>query len=164
MIHIPVSVGELIDKLSILQVKKNNIKDSKKLTEVNKEFDVLNEIAVEYFQNEEIHQTYQLLIDVNSKLWDVEDKLRIFEKNQMFNKEFIELARLVYYTNDERFSLKNKINQMTNSELKEQKSYEDYKPQNTGGEKTYIYESPDGGKTVYRREFGQPHETRELVK
>ena len=164
MITVPVSVGELIDKLSILQVKKNNIKDSKKLIEVSKEFDALNEISEEFFQNKDVEGIYQSLIEVNSKLWDVEDKLRIFEKNQKFDKEFIELARLVYYTNDERFSLKNKINQMTNSELKEQKSYEDYKPQNTVGEKTYIYESPDGGKTVYRREFGQPHDTRELVK
>jgi Family of unknown function (DUF6165) len=164
MISIPVSVGELIDKLSILQVKKNNIKDNKKLSEVEKEFNVLNDFSKEFFQNKEIDEIYKSLIEVNSKLWDVEDKLRIFEKNQKFDQEFIELARLVYYTNDERFSLKNKINQMTNSELKEQKSYEDYKTQNSDGKKTYIYESPDGGKTVYRREFGKSHETRERTK
>jgi len=164
MITVPVSVGELIDKLSILQVKKNNIKDSKKLIEVSKEFDALNKISEEFFQNRNIDEIYQSLIEVNSKLWDVEDKLRIFEKNQKFDKEFIELARLVYYTNDERFSLKNKINQMTNSELKEQKSYEDYKTQTSKTEKIYIYESPDGGKTVYKREFGAPHETRERTK
>jgi hypothetical protein len=124
----------------------------------------LNKISEVYFENIEIKKLYDSLIEVNSKLWDVEDKLRIFEKNQRFDSEFIELARLVYYTNDERFSLKNKINQMTNSELKEQKSYEDYKTQTSNTEKIYIYESPDGGKTVYQREIGQPHETRELVK
>jgi len=164
MIQVPVSVGELIDKLSILQVKKKNIKDQNKLFEVKKEFNELNKISEVYFENIEIKKLYDSLIEVNSKLWDVEDKLRIFEKNQRFDSEFIELARLVYYTNDERFSLKNKINQMTNSELKEQKSYEDYKTQTSNTEKIYIYESPDGGKTVYQREIGQPHETRELVK
>ena len=100
----------------------------------------------------------------NSKLWNIEDKLRIHEKNQIFDDKFVELARSVYYTNDERFSLKNKINQITNSELKEQKSYEDYRPEAVKAEKTYIFESPDGGKTVYRREFGASHETRELIK
>jgi hypothetical protein len=164
MIKIPVSVGELIDKLSILQVKLNNIKDSNKLNEVQKEFDALKLVSETYFSNEDILNLYDDLIQTNSKLWIVEDELRLHEKKQLFDEKFVELARSVYYTNDERFALKNKINQMTNSEFKEQKSYEDYSPKETKSEKTYIFESPDGGKTVYRREFGAPHETRELIK
>jgi hypothetical protein len=70
---------------------------------------------------------YDDLIRVNSKLWDVEDKLRVHEKNKSFNEDFISLAREVYYTNDERFEIKNKINLLTESEIQEQKSYEDYK-------------------------------------
>jgi hypothetical protein len=164
MITTPISVGELIDKLSILKVKKNNIKDPIKLVEVNKEFDALNEISKTYLGDKDIFNIYDDLVSTNSKLWDIEDELRVHEKKQIFNNKFIELARSVYYTNDERFALKNKINQLTNSELKEQKSYEDYKPKQTNLEKTNIFESPDGGKTVYKREFGAPHETRELTK
>jgi hypothetical protein len=164
MLKVQISVGELIDKLSILQVKKNNIKEQFKLVEVDKEFDALNEISKPYLGDKEIFNIYDDLIITNSKLWNIEDKLRIHEKNQIFDDKFVELARSVYYTNDERFSLKNKINQITNSELKEQKSYEDYRPESVKTEKTYIFESPDGGKTVYRREFGASHETRELIK
>jgi len=164
MLKVQISVGELIDKLSILQVKKNNIKEQFKLVEVDKEFDALNEISKPYLGDKEIFNIYDNLIITNSKLWNIEDKLRIHEKNQIFDDKFVELARSVYYTNDERFSLKNKINQITNSELKEQKSYEDYRPEAGKTEKTYIFESPDGGKTVYRREFGASHETRELIK
>ncbi len=164
MLKVQISVGELIDKLSILQVKKNNIKEQFKLVEVDKEFDALNEISKPYLGDKEIFNIYDDLIITNLKLWNIEDKLRIHEKNQIFDDKFVELARSVYYTNDERFSLKNKINQITNSELKEQKSYEDYRPESVKTEKTYIFESPDGGKTVYRREFGASHETRELIK
>lgn len=164
MLKVQISVGELIDKLSILQVKKNNIKEQFKLVEVDKEFDALNEISKPYLGDKEIFNIYDNLIITNSKLWNIEDKLRIHEKNQIFDDKFVELARSVYYTNDERFSLKNKINQITNSELKEQKSYENYRPESVKTEKTYIFESPDGGKTVYRREFGASHETRELIK
>lgn len=164
MLKVQISVGELIDKLSILQVKKNNIKEQFKLVEVDKEFDALNEISKPYLGDKEIFNIYDDLIITNLKLWNIEDKLRIHEKNQIFDDKFVELARSVYYTNDERFSLKNKINQITNSELKEQKSYENYRPESVKTEKTYIFESPDGGKTVYRREFGASHETRELIK
>ena len=124
----------------------------------------MNEISKPYLGDKEIFNIYDDLIITNLKLWNIEDKLRIHEKNQIFDDKFVELARSVYYTNDERFSLKNKINQITNSELKEQKSYEDYRPESVKTEKTYIFESPDGGKTVYRREFGASHETRELIK
>jgi hypothetical protein len=164
MITTPISVGELIDKLSILKVKKNNIKDPIKLVEVKKEFDALNEISKTFLGDKDIFNIYDDLVITNSKLWNIEDELRVYEKKQIFDNKFIELARSVYYTNDERFALKNKINQLTNSELKEQKSYEDYKQKQTNLEKTHIFESPDGGNTVYKREFGAPHETRELTK
>jgi hypothetical protein len=164
MITTPISVGELIDKLSILKVKKNNIKDPIKLVEVKKEFDALNEISETFLGDKDIFNIYDDLVITNSKLWNIEDELRVYEKKQIFDNKFIELARSVYYTNDERFALKNKINQLTNSELKEQKSYEDYKQKQTNLEKTHIFESPDGGNTVYKREFGAPHETRELTK
>jgi hypothetical protein len=164
MISIPVSVGELLDKLSILHIKQSNIKDSEKLEQVKTEYLLLYNISQAYLVNKDFFDLYEDLITINSKLWKIEDDIRIFEKKQLFNDEFIKLARAVYYTNDERFEIKNKINQMTNSELKEQKSYEDYKTQTQNTEKIYIYESPDKGETVYRREFGQPHETRESVK
>jgi hypothetical protein len=164
MISIPVSVGELLDKLSILHIKQSNIKDSEKLEQVKTEYLLLYNISQAYLVNKDFFDLYEDLITINSKLWKIEDDIRIFEKKQLFNDEFIKLARAVYYTNDERFEIKNKINQMTNSELKEQKSYEDYKTQTQNTEKIYIYESPDKGETVYRRDFGQPHETRESVK
>jgi hypothetical protein len=164
MISIPVSVGELLDKLSILHIKQINIKDSEKLEQVRTEYLLLYDISQTYLVNKDFFDLYDALITINSKLWNIEDEIRIFEKKQLFNEEFIKLARAVYYTNDERFEIKNKINQMTNSELKEQKSYEDYKTQTLNTEKIYMYESPDGGNTVYQREVGQPHETRELVK
>jgi hypothetical protein len=164
MISIPVSVGELLDKLSILHIKQSNIKDSEKLEQVKTEYLLLYNISQTYLVNKDFFDLYEELITINSKLWKIEDDIRIFEKKQLFNDEFIKLARAVYYTNDERFEIKNKINQMTNSELKEQKSYENYKTQTQITEKIYIYESPDKGETVYRREFGQPHETRESVK
>jgi hypothetical protein len=164
MISIPVSVGELLDKLSILHIKQSNIKDSEKLEQVKTEYLLLYNISQTYLVNKDFFDLYEDLITINSKLWKIEDDIRIFEKKQLFNDEFIKLARAVYYTNDERFEIKNKINQMTNSELKEQKSYENYKTQTQSTEKIYIYESPDKGETVYRREFGQPHETRESVK
>jgi hypothetical protein len=159
MLEVEVSVGELIDKLSILQVKKNKITQESKLVEVEKEYNILQSKANYYFQNEEILNMFNKLTTVNEKLWDVEDLLRKHEKNQNFDNEFIELARLVYYTNDERFSIKNEINKMTNSNIREQKSYEEYSTK-----KTFIYESPDNGKTVYRREFGKAHNTRERLK
>ena len=127
MINIPVSVGELIDKLSILQVKKGMIKDNIKLIFIEKEYNLLFDKSKIYFNDEEILETYKNLIDVNLKLWKIEDELRILESSKSFDNNFIELARSVYYTNDERFRLKDKINNLTNSEIKEQKDYKEYK-------------------------------------
>jgi hypothetical protein len=126
MIQVPVSIGELIDKLSILQVKKNKISDETKLLLVDKEFKYLNELSSEFFKNDEIFNLYNSLIKTNSKLWDIEDELRVIEVAKNFDNNFIDLARKVYFTNDERFSLKNKINEITKSEIKEVKDYVKY--------------------------------------
>jgi hypothetical protein len=126
MITIPVSVGELIDKLSILRVKQTKINKPEKLTYVNKEFELLYNFSSVYFNNEEISKLYYELVDTNSKLWDIEDKLRVLETEKNFESEFIELARGVYYTNDKRFVLKNEINERTSSEIREVKEYVEY--------------------------------------
>ena len=126
MVSIPVSIGELIDKLSILQVKKTKISDETKLEFVNKEFEILYNLSSVYLDNVEIESLYHRLVEINSSLWDVEDKLRIIEKEKRFEGEFISLARKVYFTNDERFSLKNEINLLTLSEIREVKDYVKY--------------------------------------
>jgi hypothetical protein len=126
MIYIPVSVGELIDKLSILQVKKNKISNEEKLILVNKEFELLYNLSSVYLDSNEIETLYHQLCEVNEKLWDVEDELRILETKKSFESDFIELARKVYFTNDERFRLKNEINLITDSEIREVKEYVKY--------------------------------------
>jgi hypothetical protein len=131
MISIPVSIGEIIDKLSILQVKKNMITDEEKLTFVNKEFDLLNDLSSDFLSDSEIYDLYNKLCITNTKLWNIEDDLRVLEKNKSFGDDFVELARSVYFTNDERFELKNKINQKTNSSIKEIKEYVNYKQNDT---------------------------------
>ena len=126
MVSVPVSVGEMIDKLSILQVKKNNVKDENKLVFIKKEFELLYNFSSEYLSNLETESIYHRLVEVNSNLWEVEDKLRIMEKEQRFDEEFVSLARKVYFTNDERFTLKNEINIITDSEIREIKDYVKY--------------------------------------
>jgi len=126
MVSVPVSIGEMIDKLSILQVKKNNVKDENRLVCIKKAFDLLYNFSSEYLSNLETESIYHRLVEVNSNLWDVEDKLRVMEKEQRFDDEFISLARKVYFTNDERFRLKNEINLITDSEIREIKDYVKY--------------------------------------
>ena len=126
MINIQGSVGELIDKLSILQIKLDKITDEYKLNLVNREFALLYNESIPYLGDNMVSKWYPMLVEVNSKLWDVEDKLRVFESEKKFDQEFIELARKVYYTNDERFRLKNKINSITSSEIREVKDYKPY--------------------------------------
>jgi hypothetical protein len=127
MVTIPVSVGELIDKLSILHVKKLKIVNEDKLSFINKEFELIYNMSSLYLDDDKILNLYRQLIDVNSKLWDVEDELRAIETTKNFDTHFIELARKVYYTNDDRFLLKNQINELTDSEVREQKDYIEYK-------------------------------------
>jgi nitrogen-specific signal transduction histidine kinase len=126
MIKIPVSVGELIDKLSILHVKQLKISNEEKLEYVNKEFELLYNISSYYLNNQEIENLYHQLVEINKKLWDIEDKLRVIESENNFDSTFIELARKVYFTNDERFRLKNEINLITSSEIREMKDYKKY--------------------------------------
>ena len=126
MVTIPVSVGEMIDKLSILQVKKIKVNDEDKLEFINKEFELLYNFSSEYLNNLEIELIYNKLILVNTNLWDIEDKLRVIEKEKRFEGEFISLARKVYFTNDERFRLKNEVNLLTFSEIREVKDYVKY--------------------------------------
>jgi hypothetical protein len=126
MLSVPVSVGELIDKLSILQVKKTKVTNSDKLIFINKEYDLLYEMSSEFLERKDILKIYDDLISTNLKLWEIEDELRVIESTKNFDDTFTELARLVYYTNDERFRLKDKINNLTNSEIKEQKDYKEY--------------------------------------
>jgi hypothetical protein len=127
MINIPVSVGELIDKLSILHVKSVKISNEEKLVLVKKEFELLYNLSSVHLNSSEIESLYHQLCVINEKLWDVEDKLRVFESESKFDEEFVEYARKVYYTNDERFRLKNEINQITDSEIREVKDYIKYK-------------------------------------
>ena len=126
MITVPVSVGELIDKLSILHVKQTKINNEEKLTFINKEFELLYNMSSFYLNDDEISKLYHQLVIVNSKLWEIEDELRILETKKSFDKDFIELARGVYYTNDKRFVLKNEINERTSSEIREVKEYVEY--------------------------------------
>ena len=126
MIHVPVSVGELIDKLSILHVKQTKITNEEKLEYVNKEFELLYNMSSEYLNQPEIETLYHSLVTVNSKLWDIEDELRVLESEKRFTGKFVDVARKVYFTNDERFRLKNEINKFTDSEIREVKDYVKY--------------------------------------
>ena len=124
MIQAPVSVGELIDKLSILHVKQTKITNEEKLEYINKEFELLYNLSSGYLDNSEIETLYHQLVEINSKLWDIEDRLRETEKR--FDGEFVDYARKVYFTNDDRFRLKNEINKISNSEIREVKEYVKY--------------------------------------
>tara|TARA_R100000030_G_scaffold70942_1_gene54548 strand:+ start:116 stop:484 length:369 start_codon:yes stop_codon:yes gene_type:complete len=119
---IEVSIGEILDKISILEIKKNKIKDNEKLKNINNEFNALVESYPTYIDQLE----YKDLLKINSLLWDIEDRLRLKEKNKKFDEEFIKLARDVYFTNDKRSVIKKKINIRLGSDLIEEKSYEDY--------------------------------------
>lgn len=125
---IEVSTGELVDKLSILEIKLLNIKDKEKSKNVYKELETLNP----YFQDlldvygEEIKNLYIKISRINKALWDIEDAIRDKEAVEEFDEEFVELARSVYITNDQRAAVKKEINLLTKSELVEEKSYSDY--------------------------------------
>lgn len=121
---IPISIGELFDKFSILEIKKIKIEDSDKLKYVDKELSYLKQFTDTYNIDKVL---YNQLKDINLKLWDIEDKLRIKECNTEFDEEFIELARSVYFVNDARSVVKKKINVVFNSDIFEVKSYVDYK-------------------------------------
>jgi hypothetical protein len=121
---IEVSNGEIVDKLTILQIKLERIKDEAKLQNVKKEYDILTGIVEKILDRED--PLYKALYDINGKLWDIEDRIRELEKQQDFGQEFIDVARSVYINNDERAAIKRDINQQTGSDLFEEKSYEEY--------------------------------------
>jgi|TARA_Y100000996_G_scaffold199206_1_gene156229 hypothetical protein len=126
-INIPASIGELFDKITILEIKKSKIKDENKLIFINKELNLLKKVVKsKKINTRSLSSLVKKLKNVNLKLWNVEDKLRKFEKNKQFKKDFINYARKVYYTNDKRAILKNEINLKTNSIISEVKSYEKY--------------------------------------
>ena len=126
LINTPISLGELVDKISILIIKQKNITDETKLDHVKKELDFLQKTLMNYVQQEEINNHLENLININSKLWNIEDDIRECERKKLFDQTFIDLARGVYFTNDERAKVKNDINKTFGSELVEVKSYEEY--------------------------------------
>ena len=126
LINTPISLGELVDKISILIIKEKNITDETKLDHVKKELDFLQKTLMNYVQQKEINNYLENLININSKLWNIEDDIRECERKKLFDQTFIDLARSVYFTNDERAKVKNDINKTFGSELVEVKSYEEY--------------------------------------
>jgi predicted nuclease with TOPRIM domain len=126
-INTEISVGELLDKISILKIKSLKIKDEKKLKNINKELAALNIIVDQSLGSyKALGKRSNELMEVNLKLWSIEDEIREKERNKSFDKSFIELARSVYVTNDKRFDIKNKINKESGSSFSEEKSYEQY--------------------------------------
>jgi len=122
-----ISAGELLDKISILEIKLEKIKNKVNQEKINKEYKILKEV-----QNSSIEMTEKLktlvkkIKEVNQNLWDIEDKLRFCEKNKDFGKNFIELARGVYFNNDKRSKIKSEINKILMSNIKEVKEYVQY--------------------------------------
>ena len=124
-----ISAGELLDKLTILEIKLIEIENLEKKKVIKEEIKALKEAVdkfIDWNKNIDVALLYRELRLTNKKLWVIEDKIRIHEKEKNFDKEFIELARSVYITNDERFKIKSKINMLMDSNIKEIKEYSDY--------------------------------------
>ena len=126
IINIPISLGELIDKISILVIKEKKIKDEKKNNLIREELTLLRKTLNEAANNNSINNYLNQLIEVNSALWKIEDEIRDCEKNKKFDQKFIELARSVYITNDKRAEIKLEINNKFGSKIVEVKSYTKY--------------------------------------
>lgn len=124
--RIEVSNGEILDKLSILKIKKDIITDQDKLYNVQKEHDYVHSVSQDILNQETVKELFESLVQVNKELWDIEDKIRVKEKQLTFDEDFISLARSVYITNDKRASIKKQINVVSKSEFVEEKSYEKY--------------------------------------
>ena len=125
---VPISPGELIDKITILEIKSQRMTDAAKLHNVRTELTLLSETwKASPFSATDISAEWAGLRDVNAKLWDIEDRIRDKERDGLFDAEFIELARAVYVTNDERAAIKKQINTKLGSTLVEEKSYAAYK-------------------------------------
>lgn len=126
-IKVELAYGELLDKITILQIKSERITDENKLDNVNKELSLLNDL----WQSDEkssvdIVNEFTALKEINEKIWDIEDGIRDKERDKEFDEKFIELARSVYFSNDKRAEIKRAINMKLGSELIEEKSYSDY--------------------------------------
>ena len=122
-----ISAGELLDKISILQIKLEKIKNEDSQKEIKKEYKILKEIQNSSIKMEDkIKDLFKSIKEINLKLWDIEDKLRICEKNKDFGKNFIELARDVYFNNDKRSKIKSKMNKVLGSHIREVKQYVNY--------------------------------------
>ena len=122
-----ISAGELLDKISILEIKLEKINDRNAQTEIKKEYQILKKIQNSSIKLEsKIEELFNSIKKVNLNLWNVEDKLRICEKNKDYSKDFIELARGVYLNNDKRAKIKSEINELLGSNIKEIKQYVDY--------------------------------------
>ena len=126
IISTPVSLGELVDKISILHIKSIKIKNNEKLKLVKEELSLLEETLNDYIKSDDIKPFLDSLIDINSKLWVIEDDIRDCERNKKFDEKFIDLARSVYFTNDKRSEIKLEINKAFGSKILEVKSYEKY--------------------------------------
>ena len=126
LINTPVSLGELLDKISILIIKEKNIIDDKKQYHIKNELDSLNKTLENSVSRSQVKGYIEKLIEINSKLWLIEDQIRDCEREKQFDQKFIDLARLIYITNDRRSEIKLEINKKFGSELVEVKSYEKY--------------------------------------
>ena len=122
-----VSVGELLDKISILEIKQDKIKDDKNLKFINDEYNVLKEELNKNIKNDDkLNNLFKSLKEINAKLWVIEDDKRMCEKNKDFGEKFIKLSRDVHFLNDERAKIKLEINNQTGSKIKEIKEYTNY--------------------------------------
>ena len=126
IVNIPISLGELIDKISILLIKEKNISDEKKLSKIHEELSLLKKTLNNMINDNNIENYLNKLVEINAKLWKIEDDIRDCEKNKKFDKVFIDLARSVYITNDKRSEIKNEINKKFGSTIVEVKSYKKY--------------------------------------
>ena len=128
MVEIQTSVGELLDKISILKIKKQKINNESKLTNIEKELNSLLNTSQNLLDNDPkiFNKFIEELMIVNLNLWETEDEIRILESKKIFDEKFIELARNVYFKNDKRFEIKSKINNYYGSQIVEEKQYENY--------------------------------------
>ena len=126
IVNVPISLGELIDKISILLIKEKNISDEKKLSKIHEELSLLKKTLNNTINDNNIKNYLNKLVEINTKLWKIEDDIRDCERNKKFDQFFIDLARSVYITNDKRSEIKNEINKKFGSTIVEVKSYKKY--------------------------------------
>jgi hypothetical protein len=126
VISVKIGIGELFDRLSILEIKMKEIKDEHKLENVKKEYDYTTELVNSLDKKETTDELYEVLYSINYMLWNIEDEIRLCEKQKIFDEKFITLARQVYMINDKRAKVKKEINVLYNSDFIEEKSYQPY--------------------------------------